>query len=148
MSYYNDPTRAYIGLTTRGSSPAQAPEWQLSRVVTEQDAAFDERTAGVNCSGYRHVRFAVTPMQSDPTTDPDAEAGGTDNPDIEIRMWSPYAKAFVPWPGEALTITGAGAGEGYIVDVPNANGAIIGCFVTNAVSGVVAIAVQGFNYND
>lgn len=144
--YFNDVDgrRQSDPLKTTSTSPAKAPGWQLVRVVTVQDSSFIARGAGVNAAGYSSVRFAVTPMTADPTTDPSAAPGGTQNPSTEVRVWSELAKAFVPLP-TPITKTGGGAGVPYVVDVPNANGSILGCFVTSALSGVVAIAAQGFN---
>lgn len=139
-----DGRRKSDPLKTTSTSPAQAPGWQLSRVVTAQDATFVNRGAGVNAAGFNSVRFAVTPMTADPTHDPSAVPGGTQNPSTEVRVWSEQAKAFVPLP-TPITKTGAGAGAPYVVDVPNANGSILGCFVTSALTGVVAIAAQGFS---
>jgi hypothetical protein len=139
-----DGRRRTDPLKMTSTSPAQAPGWQLSRVVTAEDAAFDDRGAGVNAAGYSSVRFSVTPMTADPTTDPSAAPGGTQDPSTEVRVWSEQAKAFVPLP-TPITSVGAGAGAPYIVDVPNANGSILGCFVTSALTGVVAIAAQGFS---
>lgn len=131
-------------LTTLGSSPAQAPGWQLNRVVSAQDTTFVARSASVNCHGYTSVRFAITPMTADPRTDPAAVPGGSATVAAEVRIWSEPAKAFVPLP-TPITHTAGGAGVAYVVDVPNANGAILGCFVTNALGGICTIASQGFD---
>lgn len=125
------------------ATPAAAPGWSLQRVVTAQDADFERVGLGVVTSEYEKLRFAITPMTADPTVNESAEPGGTVNPSIEIRIWSEPAKQFVPM-HTPITRAGAGAGVPYVVDVPNANGATIGCFVTNAISGVVTIAAQGF----
>jgi hypothetical protein len=130
-------------LKTLHTSPAKAPDWQLSRVASELDADFTKRSDGVNAGGYNALRFAVTPMAADPSKDPAAVQGGTANPSIEVRIWSEQAKAFVPMPGP-LARAGAGAGEPYVFDVPNANGSIVGVFVTNDIAGeFVAISAQG-----
>jgi hypothetical protein len=139
-----DGRRRSNPLKSLSTSPAKAPDWQLSRVVTAQDTVFTKRSSGVNAGGYLSVRFSVTPMTADPTTNPAAAPGGTVNPNTEIRVWSEEAAAFVPM-STPITHTGAGAGTPYVVDVPNANGSILACFVTSAVSGFVAIAAQGFN---
>lgn len=93
------------------------------------------------------MRFAVVPMDADPTRSASAVPGGAENPNTEIRVWSEAAAAFVPM-STPITHTGAGAGVAYAVDVPNANGSIVACFVTNAIAGVVAISAQGFNPED
>lgn len=142
--YSGDRNRKWNPNTTIGGAIPNAPDWQLCRVVSDQDDAFNARGVGVNASGFAQLRFAITPMQADPTTDPDAEPGGTADPAIEIRVWSSMARAFVPF-AEPLVFSSAGAGEPYVIDVPNANGSIVGCFITNAITGVVAIAVQGHN---
>lgn len=139
-----DGRRRSDPLRNPGSSPAKAPDWQLSRVRSAQDTVFTKRADGVNAGGYSSVRFAVTPMTADPTRDPAAIPGGTQNPNTEIRVWSEQAQAFVPM-STPITHTGAGAGTPYVVDVPNAEGSILACFVTSALTGVVAIAAQGFN---
>jgi hypothetical protein len=145
LPYYNnvDGRRQSNPLKTLGSSPAQAPGWQLSRVVSAQDTTFVARSAGVNCQGYQTVRFAITPMTADPRTNPAAAPGGSATVAAEVRIWSDIAKAFVALP-TPITHTAGGAGVAYVMEVPNANGAILGCFVTNALGGVCAIAAQGF----
>lgn len=148
MAHSNPPVmdgrRRSNPLRNLGSSPAKAPDWQLSRVVSAQDTTFVKRADGVNAGGYSSVRFSVTPMTADPTRNASAVAGGTQNPNTEIRVWSEQAQAFVPM-STPITHTGAGAGVPYVIDVPNANGSVLGCFVTSALTGVVAIAAQGFN---
>lgn len=141
-----DGRRRSHPLRNLGSSPAKAPDWQLSRVRGSgaADSVFTKRADGVNAGGYSSVRFAVTPMTADPTRDPAAVPGGTQNPNVEVRIWSEQAQAFVPM-STPITHTGAGAGAPYVVDVPNAEGSILACFVTSALTGVVAIAAQGFN---
>lgn len=146
MSYNEnvDGRRKSDPLKTLQTSPARAPDWQLNRVASELDADFTKRSDGVNAGGYNAVRFAVTPMASDPSKDPAALTGGAANPSIEIRVWSEQAEAFVPMPGP-LARAGAGAGEPYVFDVPNANGSIVGAFVTNDIAGeFVAISAQGY----
>lgn len=142
-----DGRRRSDPLKTLDTSPAKAPDWQLSRVVSAIDADFTKRSSGVNAGGFSSVRFSVTPMTADPTSDDDALPGGTQNPNTEVRVWSEIAKAFVAMP-TPITHTGAGAGVPYVIDVPNANGSILACFVTSALAGVVAIAAQGFNAED
>ena len=144
MAYYGnrgsiarDPDRVL------SATPATAPDWALQRVVTAQDTDFTQRSHGVAMSEYESLRFAITPMTADPLTDEEAEPGGTVAPAIEIRIWSEPAKQFVPM-HTPITHEGAGAGAPYVVDVPNAKGATIGCFVTNAIDGVVTIAAQGY----
>lgn len=128
-------------------SVPQSPDWQLSRVVTAQDSLFTKKSDGVNTSHFDSVRFAVTPMDANPVKTPSAAPGGTANPNVEVRVWSEQAKAFVPFP-TALTKTGLGAGSPYIIDVPEANGSIVACFVTNDPLGqFVAISVQGYDKN-
>jgi hypothetical protein len=135
---HNDP------LKTINSSPARAPDWQLSRVVSQQDANFAARGYGVNAGGFNAIRVAVTPMTFDPTLDPTAVPGGTANPSVEVRLWSEQAQAFIPMPAP-VTRSGAGVGTPYVFDVPNANGSILGVFVTNNIGGhFVAISVQGY----
>lgn len=149
MSYFDnvDGRRQSNPLTTTDTAPAKAPDWQLSRVASAQDTVFNKRSEGVNAGGYQMVRFSVTPMTADPRTDLDAVAGGAGNPATEIRVWSAQAKAFVAM-STPITHTGAGAGVPYVIDVPNANGSIVACFVTSALSAVVAIAAQGFSENE
>lgn len=148
MSYFDttegDGRRRSDPLKELDTAPAKAPDWQLNRVVSAQDTTFVKRTEGVNAGGYSSVRFAVTPMTADPTRNPAAVPGGTQNPTTEIRVWSAEASAFVPM-STPITHAGAGAGAAYVVDVPNANGSILGCFITSALTGVVAISAQGFN---
>lgn len=139
-----DGRRRSDPLASLNSSPAKAPDWQLSRVVTAQDAVFTKRSDGVNAGGYSEIRFSVTPMTADPRTDPVAVTGGTGNPATEVRIWSEQAQAFVPLP-TPITHAAGGAGVPYVIDVPNANGSILACFVTSAIAGVVAIAAQGFS---
>jgi len=144
MSYYgNRNSIARNPDRELSATPAAAPDWALNRVVTAQDADFARRGHGVAISEYEKLRFAVTPMTANPMTDESAEPGGAGNPSIEIMIWSEPAKRFVPM-HTPITRAGAGAGVPFVVDVPNANGATIGCFVTNAISGVVTIASQGF----
>lgn len=145
-SVIKDGRRRSDPLRNLGSSPAKAPDWQLSRVRNTglAESVFTKRSDGVNAGGYSSVRFAVTPMTADPTRDPAAVPGGVENPNVEIRIWSEQAQAFVPM-STPITHTGAGAGTPYVVDVPNADGSILACFVTSALTGVVAIAAQGFN---
>lgn len=142
-----DGRRRSNPLTSLDTAPAKAPDWQLSRVVSAQDSVYTKRQAGVNAGGFSSLRFAVTPMTADPRVDPEAVPGGTQSPATEIRIWSEPAQAFVSLP-TAITHAGAGAGLPYVIDVPNANGSILACFVTNAITGVVAIASQGFNTED
>lgn len=151
MSYFDgvDGRRRSDPLKSLDIAPAQAPDWQLNRVVTAQDGAPEHavRQNGVNASHYDEIRFAVTPMDADPTSNPAAAPGGTANPTVEVRVWSEQAQSFVPFP-TALTKTGLGAGTPYVIDVPAANGSIVGCFVTNDPAGeVVAIAAQGYDKN-
>lgn len=134
----SDPMRSL------NTSPAGAPDWQLSRVASTQDTVFNKRSSGVNAGGFSTVRFSITPMTADPTTDPAAVPGGTQNPNTEVRVWNEGAGAFVPM-ATPITKTGLGAGAAYVIDVPNANGSVVACFVTNAITGPVAIAAQGFN---
>jgi len=145
MSYYDDADsrRRSRLLTTIDNAPAKAPDWQLHRVVTAVDAVFNVRSRGVNAGGYSSIRFGVTPMTADPTTNPTAAPGGTGNPAVEVRIWSEQGKAFVPMTPPLIHAAG-GVGVPYVVDVPNANGSIFGCFVT-AGPGVTAISAQGFN---
>lgn len=143
----NDGRRRSDPLKSLDTAPAKAPDWQLSRVVSAQDTVFTKRQDGVNAGGFSAVRFSVTPMTADPTRNSSAVLGGTQNPTTEIRVWSTQAKAFVPM-STPITHTGAGAGVPYVIDVPNANGSIVACFVTSAITGVVAIAAQGFNTED
>lgn len=144
MSYYgNRNSIARNPDRELSATPAAAPGWALQRVVRAQDADFKRVGHGVVMSEYEKLRFAVTPMTEDPTTDESAEPGGSVNPSIEIRIWSEPAKQFVPM-HDPITRAGAGAGVPFVVDVPNANGATIGCFVTNAISGFVTIAAQGY----
>jgi hypothetical protein len=150
MTYYNDIRRGLRrtdALTTLSTSPAKAPDWQLNRVVSAEDTDFTKRSDGANASGCASVRFAVTPMTADPTSDSEAEPGGSGDPDVSIYVWSEQAKTFVALP-IPITATGAGAGVPYVIDVPTANGSIVACFVTNDPGGVVAIAAQGFNPED
>lgn len=133
-------------LKSLDTAPQRAPDWQLNRVVSAQDTVFNKRTDGVNASHFDAVRFSVTPMTADPTKNPAAAPGGAANPTVEVRVWSEQAKAFVSFP-TPLTKTGLGAGIPYIVDVPEANGSIVACFVTNALGGIAAIAAQGYDKN-
>lgn len=126
------------------TAPAKAPEWQLSRVVSAADAVFNKRADGVNAGGYSSVRFSVVPMTADPRTDPAATVGGSGNPATEIRVWSEQSRTFVPM-STPITHAAAGAGIPHTIDVPNANGSILACFLTGAPGGVVAISAQGYN---
>ncbi len=139
-----DGRRRSDPLRTLDTSPAKAPDWQLSRVVAAQDTVFTKRQDGVNASEFSTVRFSVTPMTADPTSNSGAVPGGAANPATEIRVWSAQANAFVPM-STPITHTGAGAGVPYVIDAPNANGSILACFVTNALGGTAAIAAQGFS---
>lgn len=148
MNFYAQPgrdgRRRSNPLQSLDGAPAKAPDWQLSRVVTAQDAVFTKRGDGVNSSSYEHIRFAVTPMDADPTEDPAAIQGGSANPNVQVRVWSEQADAFIPLPTD-LTKSGVGVGVGYVIDVDNARGSIVGCFVTNDPAGeFVAIFSQGF----
>jgi len=128
-------------------APQRAPDWALNRVVSTGPDVFTKRQDGVNGSHFDSIRFSVTPMTADPTKDPAAVAGGAANPSVEVRVWSEQAQAYVPFP-TALTKTGLGAGVPYVVDVPDANGSIVACFVTNDPAGeFVAIAAQGYDKN-
>ena len=145
MGYYDpkDGRRTSNPMTSINSSPAQAPDWQLCRVVDAQDATFDEKKMGVNCGTYQRVRFSVVPYDKDPTIDDTAVPGGTANPDIEVLIWSESAGAFLSF-DDPIIKSGAGAGTAYMVDVENANGAILLLAITNALSGdIAAISVQG-----
>lgn len=134
----SDPRR------TLDTAPAKAPEWQLSRVVSAADAVFNKRSDGVNAGGYSSVRFSVVPMAADPRTDPGAVVGGLANPATEIRVWSEQSRTFVPM-STPITHTAAGVGTPHMIDVPNASGSIVACFVTSTPGGVVAISAQGYN---
>lgn len=142
-----DGRRKSDPLRSKNTSPAKAPDWQLSRVLPASQAAetvFTKRADGVSAGEFQVVRFAVTPMTADPSKDASAVKGGSGNPNVEVRVWSEQAAAFVPM-ATALTKTGLGAGAAYVVDVANAYGSILACFVTNSPGGVVAISAQGFN---
>lgn len=130
----SDPLKSLDG------APARAPDWQLNRVITTQDITFVKRQDGVNCGQYKTIRFNVVPFAADPRTG--GAPGGTANPNVEARVWSEAAGAFVPF-DTAITKSGAGAGVAYMVDVSNANGSIVGLFVVNALAAVVAVYVQG-----
>jgi hypothetical protein len=130
--------------TTLDVSPAKAPDWQLSRVVSAADAAYTKRTEGVNAGGFTGVRFSVVPMTADPRTSPAAVVGGLANPATEIRVWSDESRTFVPM-STPIAHTAAGVGVPHVIDVPNANGSIVACFVTSTPAGVVAISAQGYN---
>lgn len=147
MSYFDpaDGRRRSDPLKSIDLAPAKAPDWQLNRVVATQDLTFTDRNQGVNASQYKSLRFAIVPMDLDPTRDDAAVPGGGENPNVEARIWSEQAGAFIPFP-TPITKTGAGAGTAYMLDVPNADGAIIGVFVTNAFAGseFVAISSQGY----
>lgn len=134
----SDPLKSING------SPAHAPEWQLHRVVSAQDADFATRAKGCNCSQYGRVRFSVVPYDADPTIADAAAPGGNANPNIEIRVWSEGAGAFVAM-DTPKTKAGAGAGLAYTVEVDNADGAILMIAQTNGVAGISAIYVQGFD---
>lgn len=136
-------------LKSKDAAPALAPDWQLNRVVSAQDVApFTGQRAskGLNASHYEAIRFMVVPMDADPTINPSAAPGGAANPNVEVMVWSEQANTFVSLP-TPITATGGGAGVAYMVDVPDANGSIIACMVTNAPGGVVAISAQGYDRN-
>jgi hypothetical protein len=127
-----------------GVSPAKAPDWQLSRVVSAADATFTKRSDGANAGGFSAVRFSVAPMTADPRTNSAAAVGGLANPATEIRVWSDESRTFVPM-STPITHLAAGVGIAHMIDVPNANGSILACFVTSTPTGVVAISAQGYN---
>jgi hypothetical protein len=145
MGYFDprDGRRKSDPLRSLDRAPAYAPDWQLHRVTNAQDTVFTEKKHGVNCGHYKSVRFAIVPYDNDPTRVPGATPGGSANPNVEVMIWSESAGEFLSFP-TALTGTGVGAGDPYMVDVENANGAILFVAVTAAPGGVVAISAQGY----
>lgn len=145
MGYFDirDGRRKSDPLTTLDGAPAAAPDWQLTRVVSAQDADFATRAHGVNCGNYERVRFAVVPHQTDPRLGNGPGNGGTANPNVEVFVWSESAQLFVSF-DTPITKSGVGAGDAYMVDVPNANGSILFLAVTNALAAIVAVSVQGY----
>jgi len=149
MSYFDnkDRGRATDPMTSVDRSPAYAPNWQLNRVVSAQDSGpYTDEKLGINCNDYEHVRFSVVPYDYDPTINSSAAPGGSANPNIEVRIWSEGAGQFLKF-DTAITKTGLGAGIAYMVDVPNAYGAVLFVEVTNALGGIAAIYSQGYGLN-
>ena len=124
-------------------SPAVAPDWQLNRIVSAQDAAvFTDRSKGCNFGHYGKGRFKVE-VYTDKTLT--SQAATASNPNVEVQRWSESAGKFVQ---EHVPVqkTGVGAGLGYTFEV-DASGGILICKVTNAPSGseVIAIFAQGYD---
>lgn len=148
MSYFDpkDGRRKSNPMNSLDIGPACAPDWQLNRVVSAQDTVFNVRNHGVNMGHYQTARFSIVPYDKDPTKDPTALPGGSANPNVEVMIWSESAGEFLSFP-TAITKTGTGAGNAYIVDVENAKGSILLLAITNAPGGIVAVSVQGYDMN-
>lgn len=149
MGYYDDRDgrRKSDPMRSADRAPAHAPDWQLHRVVKAQDSSpYTDKKLGLNCGHYEKVRISVVPYDKDPIQDPTAAPGGTQNPNVEVLVWSESAQQFLSF-DTAITKTGAGAGVAYMLDVDNVHGALIMIAVTNAIAGVVAISSQGYGLN-
>lgn len=99
-------------LTTVHSSPSLAPQFQLYRQVTANDAAPSGgylgatvvKAHGCNCAGYEDVEFQVVQRTTAPVS---GTPGGAGAVTMTLYEWVPGANRFMAT-GDTVTAGGAG----------------------------------------
>jgi hypothetical protein len=112
------------------NSPTMAPDFFLCRKVSAVDAAYTDKSTGINASDYEYIHIQV--VQGD----------GAGNASAQVRYWCEVAGRFiVSVPDETITSPGAGAHYGFTV---HARGRIFMVALSGTVSADTKVMASGY----